>query len=284
MTDPRVEQVDDAMASIRKAVEGQLGTERPAWADVDPSTLVRFSGDLPEQLPAEERQRLEERAEQLQPWLQGPFLLGGDLIVGGAWRNDQRWVLLGDELPQDMSGVRVLDVGCNAGYDPFMFHLRGADYVLGCEPFEFIEQAFFLEGVYRSGVDFQRIGWQQLDPAQHGVFDIVHCHGVLYHEPDPMALLSRLWKLTAPGGTLLLGSMQLADAAMSDYARFVPLSYYGDPTWWWVPGRLALRWMIESSGFDVQGTFGESPGPPGEFETINGYVRGIRTERVPASA
>ena len=48
MTDPRVEQVDDAMASIRKAVEGQLGTERPAWADVDPSTLVRFSADLPD--------------------------------------------------------------------------------------------------------------------------------------------------------------------------------------------------------------------------------------------
>ena len=29
MTTPHVEQVDDAMASIRKAVEGQLGTERP---------------------------------------------------------------------------------------------------------------------------------------------------------------------------------------------------------------------------------------------------------------
>jgi tRNA (mo5U34)-methyltransferase len=284
MTNPDVGQVDDAMASIRRAVEGQLGTERPAWADVDPSTLVRFSADLADQLAPEERKRLEERAEQLQPWLQGPFLLGGDLVVGGAWRNDQRWVLLGDELPQDLSGQRVLDVGSNAGYDPFMFRLRGAGHVLALEPFEFIEQALFLEEIYRSGVDFQRIGWQQLDPGQHGVFDIVHCHGVLYHEPDPLALLSRLWKLTAPGGTLLLGSMQLADAAMSDYTRFVPLSYYGDPTWWWVPGRLALRWMIESSGFDVQGVFGESPGPPGEFETINGYVRGIRTERVPASA
>ena len=26
------------------------------------------------------------------PWLQGPFLLGGDLLIGGAWRNDQRWM------------------------------------------------------------------------------------------------------------------------------------------------------------------------------------------------
>jgi SAM-dependent methyltransferase len=177
----------------------------------------------------------------------------------------------------------VLDVGSNAGYDPFMFSHRGADYVLACEPFEFIEQAHFLESIYKTGVDFQRIGWQDLDPAEHGVYDLVHCHGVLYHEPNPMGLLSRLWHLTAPGGTLLLGSMMLADPTLSEYARYVPLSYYGDPTWWWVPGRLALRWMIETAGFDVDGAFGESPGPPGEFETVNGYVRATRVDRPPVA-
>jgi SAM-dependent methyltransferase len=283
MTDARLEQIDDAMASIRQAVEGQLGTERPAWADIDPATLVRFSPDLPGELSAEERERLVARAEELQPWLQGPFLLGGDLVVGGAWRNDHRWVVLGDHVPGDMSGLRVLDVGSNAGYDPFMFRLRGAQYVLACEPFEFIEQALFLESIYQSGVDFQRVRWQELDPTQHGTFDLVHCHGVLYHEPDPMALLARLWQMTAPGGTLVLGSMMLADPTLSEYARFVPLSYYGDATWWWVPGRLALRWMIETSGFEVEQSFGESDGPPGEFQTVNGYVRGIRAERLPVS-
>jgi tRNA (mo5U34)-methyltransferase len=283
MTDARVEQLDDAMAGIRRAVEGQLGTERPEWADVDPGSLTRFSDDLPEQLAEEERARLVERAEELQPWLQGPFLLGGDLIVGGAWRNDQRWVLLGEEVAEDLSGTRVLDVGSNAGYDPFMFKRRGADHVLACEPFEFIEQALFLEEIYKTGVDFQRIGWQDLDPAVHGSFDLVHCHGVLYHEPNPMGLLARLWQMTAPGGTLLMGSMQLADPTLSEYARFVPLSYYGDPTWWWVPGRLTLRWLVESAGFDVSGAFGDGPGPPGEFETINGYVRGIRVDRPPVA-
>ncbi|HEX3279170.1 MAG TPA: DUF1698 domain-containing protein [Thermoleophilaceae bacterium] len=284
MNEPRLEQLDDAMAGIRRAVEGQLGTQRPDWADVDPATLTRFSDDLPDELPAGERERLTARAEELQPWLQGPFLLGGDLVIGGAWRNDQRWVVLDAELPGDLTGSRVLDVGSNAGYDPFMFKRRGADYVLACEPFEFIEQALFLESVYRTGADFQRIGWQDLDPAEHGTFDLVHCHGVLYHEPNPMALLARLWQLTSPGGTLLLGSMQLADPTMSEYARYVPLSYYGDPTWWWVPGRLALRWMVETAGFDVAGAFGESPGPPGEFETINGYVRGTRADRPPVGA
>ena len=63
-----------------------------------------------------------------------------------------------------------------------MFKLLGGGEVLAIEPLEFIDQARFLESMYRSGVDFQQIGWQDLDADQHGRFDFVHCHGVLYHE------------------------------------------------------------------------------------------------------
>lgn len=283
MSGTEPERPDDAMAAIRAAVERQSGTERPSGPDVDAESLVRFSADLALELDEDERGSLARRAEELQPWLQGPFLLGGDLVVGGLWRNDQRWVALGAQLEADLSGRRVLDVGCNAGYDPFMFRLRGAEYVLGCEPYEFIRQARFLESIYQSGADFQQIGWQELDPARHGTFDLVHCHGVLYHELDPIGLLQRLADMTEPGGTLLLGSMMLGDRRLAEHVRFVPTEYYGDGTWWWVPGQLALRWMIQASGFDVVGEFGESPGPPGEFRTINGYFRATRGERAPAS-
>jgi tRNA (mo5U34)-methyltransferase len=269
------------MAPVREAVSKQLGTERPLAVDADPEHLVRFSPELPRELPAGERQRLEREAERLAPWLQGPFLLGGDLVVGGAWRSDCRWVDFGDAVPQDLSGMRVLDVGSNAGYDAFMFALRGAGEVLACEPFEFIEQARFLESIYRSGVDFRQIRWQELDPGEHGQFDIVHCHGVLYHDLDPAGLVWRVRDMTAPGGTVLLGSIVLADPLLAEYARFVPGSYYGDPTWWWVPGRLTLRWLAETAGLDVDGFFGEAPGPPGEFETLRTYVRARRARQDP---
>ncbi len=264
--------VGRALERIRAAVDRQLGVERPPAADVPIDRLVRFSPDLPTELSTEERDRLAAKAEKLQPWLQGPFLLGGDLVVGGAWRNDQRWTGLAEHVP-DIVGKRVLDVGSNAGYDPFMFNLRGAAEILACEPFEFHEQALFLESIYQTGIDFQQIGWQQLDPQKHGTFDLIHCHGVLYHEPHPMAMLLALRQMLAPNGTMLFGSMMLDSAELSEYIRFVPNAYYGDPTWWFVPGRLAMRWMLEAAGFVHEEEFGTSDGPPGEFPTINGYFR-----------
>jgi SAM-dependent methyltransferase len=268
--------MNDSMARVRAEVSHQLGEPDSVDSSLDPAELVRFSPDLPEQLSPEERERLIARARELEPWLQGPFLLGGDLVVGGVWRIDSRWLALDPHVPA-LTEKRVLDVGSNAGYDPFMFNLRGAAEVLACEPFEFIEQAHFLESLYETGVDFQQIGWQELSPEAHGSFDLVHCHGVLYHEVDPIALLERLHEMTGGGGTLLFGSMMLADPSFADLARFVPRAYFRDSTWWWVPGPVAMREMLESVGFEIEEEFGFSPGPPGEFPTINGYFRASRS-------
>jgi SAM-dependent methyltransferase len=273
--DPLNANLQHSLSEIAEVAERQLGTRAPQGGDFGAESLIRFSPDLPEQLDQSERKQLSDRAAALAPWLQGPFLLGGDLVVGGVWRTDSRWVTLGPEVP-DLSGKRVLDVGSNAGYDPFRFSLLGPEYLLACEPFAFINQARFLESIYQTGIDIRQIGWQGLDPVREGVFDLVHCHGVLYHECDPLGLVERLFEMTAPGGLLLFGSMMHADPSLADLARMVPLSYFGDDTWWWTPGPLAMQRMLESAGFEVEKTFGISAGPPGEFATINGYFRSRR--------
>ena len=264
--------VDAALAQIRSAVHAQLGAERPPPAQVDPEQVARFSSTLSATLDPDERAALACRADALAPWLQGPFLLGGDLVVGGAWRSDLRWAVLDPEVGVSLAGRRVLDLGSNAGYDAFTFRLRGAE-VLACEPHVFHEQALFLESLYRTGVRFERIGWQQLDVARHGTFDLIHCNGVLYHEAHPIAMLQALRPLLRDGGVLLLGTMMLADPEVSEYIRFVPGSFASDPTWWMVPGRLAVRWMLEAAGFAVVYEFGVGSGLRGEFPVLNGYLR-----------
>ncbi len=276
MSDDRIEpmsaDLENSMSGIAEVAVRQLGTATPS-GEFDAATLVHFSESLPATLDEDERQRLIARADELAPWLQGPFLLGGDLVVGGAWRTDSRWETLGSEVPASLAGMRVLDIGSNAGYDPFRFNLRNPDHVVACEPFAFIEQARFLESIYQTGIELRKSGWQWLDPARDGRFDLVHCHGVLYHEPDPLALLERLFEMTTDGGLCLFGSMMHADPSRADLARMVPLSYFGDDTWWWAPGPVAMGQMLESVGFEVEKSFGVSAGPPGEFPTINGYFR-----------
>lgn len=197
-------EIDAALEAIRGDVARQVRQIGKAAAADDLGRLPRFSPDLPAELPPSRLTELEREIAALEPWLQGPFLLADNLVIPGLWRNDQRWEWLVEHVP-DLSGKRVLDVGSNAGYDPFMFKLLGAREVLGCEPFAFIQQARFLESIYRAGVDFRQVGWQQLDPNEHGLFDLVHCHGVLYHEPNPIGMLLRLRSMLAEGGEMLFG-------------------------------------------------------------------------------
>jgi hypothetical protein len=75
--------------------------------------------------------------------------------------------------------------------------------------------------------------------------------------------------------------MMLADPELSEYSRFVPGAYYGDPTWWWVPGRLNMRWMLEAAGLEVRRRLPDHPGPPGDFATVNGYFECGRGEPDP---
>jgi tRNA (mo5U34)-methyltransferase len=262
-------EIDAALEVMRGDVARQLGQIGKAAAAEDLYRLPRFSPDLPEELAPERISELQAKIDSLEPWLQGPFLLAGNLVIPGVWRNDQRWESIGERVP-DLTGKRVLDVGSNAGYDPFMFKLRGAREVLACEPFEFVHQARFLESIYQTGVDFRQIGWQQLDPGEHGLFDYVHCHGVLYHEPNPLGMLLRLRSMLAADGEMLFGSMLHASVEQSEYIRFVPDAYAGDKTWWFVPGRLAMRWMLEVTGFEVE-ELTLTEGPRGEFRTLNGY-------------
>lgn len=277
-TDADLSRLEAAMASIRASVREQLHLERPPSPTFDPAEVIRFSSLVPTALDPEDREALARRAAALDPWLQGPFLLGGDLVVGGIWRSDLRWEILGEHITEDLAGKRVLDVGSNAGYDAFMFATRGAA-VTACEPFAFHEQGVFLESLYQTGVDFRRLGWQDLRAETLGQFDVVHCSGVLYHELHPMALLQRLASLLTDDGQLVLGSMILDSPELSECMRFVPTEYLGDPTWWWVPGRLALRWMLEQVGFSVEDDVEIGEGPPGAFPIASIYLLGqLRSE------
>ena len=251
----------------------------------EPSRPVRlppFAALAPPELSEERRTHLSRMAEELGPWPQGPFPLGPDLVVGNGCRSDLRWSELANHLPEDISGKRVLVVGSRAGFDAFMYHHLGAGSVLACESGEPHRQAVFIDSVYRTGIAFDPIGWQDLRREVHGEFDIIHCDGVAHRELHPMMLLGRLARLMSPQGSAYIAAPLLPDDALSDYVRFVQEEYRGDAGWWWLPGRKALRRMLRVAGFAIREEF-ETPGDVDDGRSPrNSYFRAtpaLRTAR-----
>lgn len=287
LTDDLTELAAPEAADGSAAILGALGLVRETVQDlrrvagaVDgacASAASPLSPGLDAELTAQRRLELQRQVAGLEPWLDGPFPLGGDLVVTGARRCDLAWGRLEPHLG-DLRGRRALALRCGAGFVPFAIALRGAREVLACEPSESIRQARFLESTYRSGVDFRQLDWPQLDPGSHGHFDLIHGAGMLHRERDPMRLLARLHELLAEDGQLLFDVVLHGAAESSEYVRLVPGPYAGEEGWWFVPGRLAVRWMLERAGFEVEELWLDE-GPEGEFPTLEALLRATRCNR-----
>src|SRR5260370_16321995 len=53
-----------------------------------------------------------------------------------------------------------------------------------------------LHHAYNSRAKYERLDVYQLDPARHGMFDIVLCLGVLYHLKHPLLALEKICAVT----------------------------------------------------------------------------------------
>ena len=91
-------------------------------------------------------------------------------------------------------GKRVLDIACNCGGFSTYAAKAGAKYVLGIdiEP-HYLKQANFIrETLDLQNLEFQQMSLEELDPAKHGMFDLVLCFGILYHLESPVLSLRRI--------------------------------------------------------------------------------------------
>lgn len=213
-------------------------------------------------------------------FLQGPFPLPGNRVTRSAWdcRGKLGAYRAAGVVPL-IEGSRVLDVGCNAGYDTFLMRSLGAIEAVGIEPYGFYYQASFLNAVYHvPGVSFLNLGWEDLDPRHFGNFDFVNCQGLIYHVRTPMLLIERLAAIMRPGATLLMETHILLET--SSQAQFIEGSFWGDATYWWIFGDQCLMGMLRSGGFkDVRMPLKaacDSRNPADPRTTVEGHPAGAR--------
>ena len=212
-----------------------------------------------------------ERIKELGPWFH-QMELGGVATAPDHFLGDYPFVKFRhfrNSLPQDMSGMSVLDIGCNGGFYSLEMKRRGASRVLGIDTDpRYLAQASFAAQVRELDVEFLQMPvW---DVAALGEkFDLVIFMGVLYHLRHPLLALDLIHEHVAKDlllfQSLQRGSLEIADV-QEDYEftepapfdapgypklHFVERRYSHDSTNWWLPNKACTEAMLRSSGFAI---------------------------------
>ena len=242
---------------VRSSRHGDL----PRWIDAlahlpkpPPANVTlgaTVSAKAANQLSGGEKARLEAALRGLIPWRKGPFDLFG-VVVDAEWRSDRKWARIAPAV--DLSGQRVLDVGCGNGYYGWRMMAAGAASVLGIDPsllfvMQHAAMAYYL-GHARNLVLPLRI--EDL-PAEER-FDAVFSMGVLYHRRDPAAHIRQLAHHTHAKSVLVVESLVVDGAALSlrsvGTPRGAPPSRYAAMrNVHMVPNLALLRAWLADAGF-----------------------------------
>lgn len=180
-----------------------------------------------------------------------------------------KWRRFQHALPQDLSGLSILDVGCNGGFYAIEMARRGARRVVAIDSDEaYLAQARYAAQACGARIEFARLS--VYDVAALGErFDIVLFMGVFYHLRHPLLALDLIQHHAARDllvfQSMLRGSGEIAQVAEDyDFAQtahfsapgypkmhFIEKSYAHDPTNWWAPNAACAMAMLRSAGFDI---------------------------------
>ena len=187
------------------------------------------------------------------------------IVSPGAYDPRELFGML--ELPPDLRGKRVLDLGTRDGFFAFECERRGAEVV--AVDYAEMELTGFgaARRIYGSGIEYVQANVYDLDPDRLGTFDVVLFLGVLYHLRHPLLALDRLRPLCR---SLLIVESLVCDArfftgfetseplarlapGLADLpiAQFLPVGrFHSDATNKWVPNVAALRALLADALFD----------------------------------
>ena len=183
--------------------------------------------------------------------------LAADLAAPG-WSDPKSEKLPYFGLPEDMSGMRVLDIGCAEGFFSFEAERRGASEVIAIDAFPDSVRRF---NICRNALNSKATAFltnvYDLSARRFGTFDLVMFFGVLYHLRHPLLALEKIESVCS--GNLLLQTANFEDPALGDTgaAKFHPFGIQSgppekpmfDPTVFWIPNATCVRDMLRHVGF-----------------------------------
>lgn len=195
-----------------------------------------------------------------------------DIATPGINHSSTRLAILDKlGLPKDLSGKRVLDIGCRDGYFCFEAEKRGAEDVLGIDFVEIEHTGFdIIRKITGSQARFASENVYYLTPEKYGHFDIVFFLGIFYHLRNPMLALDRIRATMNTGGMLFVSTPVLDTsfpmhngeikelAEVAPHLQDIPIlrftehrAFNGDPTNQFLPNLAGLKAMLTEAEFSI---------------------------------
>lgn len=218
---------------------------------------------------------IHQRIEQFRPWFHNLHLPDGSQTAPDHFLGDfpaYKWAELAAVLPDDLTGWRALDIGCNAGYYSFELARRGASVTAVDSNPHYLAQARWageLLGL-NPRIDYRQSQVYELADWEPRSFDLVLFLGVFYHLRYPLLgldIAARLVRrqlafqtLTMPGEAVFepgpdrdIDDRDAMTAPGWPKMAFIEHKLAGDRTNWWAPNHAAVEAMLRSVGMQVVG-------------------------------
>ena len=203
--------------------------------------------------------------------------LGHGLVTPGWDDSPSRLARMG--IPDDLTGMTVLDIGAWDGFFSFEADRRGAERVLAVDSFSWEGEGWGSKAGFElarealgSRVESKTIDVLDLSPETVGVFDLVLFLGVLYHMRDPLLALERV--ASVAGRQLIVDTHVDLIHTRRPAAAFYPGEEMNrDASNWWGPNPAAVEAMLRTVGFSRVEIVQRPRGFP------HSVVRGLRRRR-----
>jgi tRNA (mo5U34)-methyltransferase len=215
---------------------------------------------------------VQQAIEALGPWFHNIHLPDGTQTAPNHNFGDFpsfKWDKIKQCIPEDLSGWKALDIGCNAGFYSIELARRGAE-VLAIDldehylkQAEWVVQQFGLE----KQINFRKMQVYDLSKLEEK-FDLIWFMGVFYHLRYPMLALDIIAQkvnrmlvfqtLSMPGKEILdiPNDLKLTERNLMleegfPKMAFIEKSLAGDHTNWWAPNHQGILSMLRSCGLQV---------------------------------
>ena len=197
-------------------------------------------------LTIQDKELLEDKLKELNPWRKGPFNVFG-IYIDTEWRSDWKWARIASHI--DLKDKLVLDIGCGNGYYALRMQAMGAKLVLGVDPsWHYVFQFHTLQkySTVTQKAFVLPFSFEEL-PERLGSFDTIFSMGVLYHRQEPQIHLAQVFDKLTRGGKFVLETLIIDDP---DADVLIPNERYANMRNVWVlPSVEVLKTWLSEAGF-----------------------------------